>query len=244
MFKNKNKVTKFSNFLFIFIFLVSVMGAINFGMDLSKGSFLSGYTRTDYIYNLVSSIVYSLIGGAVLFLLNKKIDLYKYEYPLSKQIFNVVNIVMVFALITSLLTLISGQFIYNKFSFYGLFGYLFGLVIIIGSYLYSEKTNMLNMENDKKTNIVNFIVIILFREYVYDFVITILQLIFKQGKVLNITKNMILYLVGMCVVFLAYKLFEKSRSKEKNNETKEVKVIKNENLTANNKKSNKKGVKS
>lgn len=243
MFKNKNKVTKFSNFLFIFIFLVSVMGVISFSMNLSKGSFLTGYTRNDYIYNLVSSIVYLLMSGMILFLLNKKIDLYKDEYPLSKQIFNVINAVMVLELLTSLLSLISGQFIYNKFSFYGLFGYIFGLVIIIGSYLYSEKTNMLNMENDKKTNIVNFIVIILFREYVYDFVITILQLIFKQDKVLSITKNMILYLIGMCVVFLAYKLFEKSRSKEKNNEIKEVKVIKNESLTTNSKKSKKKGVK-
>lgn len=244
MFKNKNRVTKFSNFLFIFIFLVSVMGAINFAIDLSKGSFLTGYTRSDYIYNLVSSIAYSLISGIILFLSNKKMDLYKDEYPLTKQIFNVINIVMVFALVTSLISLISGQFIYNKFSFYALFGYLFGLVIIIGSYFYAEKLNMLNMENDKKTNIVNFIVIILFREYVYDFIVTILQLIFKQGKVLSVTKNMILYLIGMCVVFLAYKLFEKSRSKEQHIEKKEVKVIKNENLTTKNKKSKKKGVKS
>ena len=227
----------------IFIFFVSVIGTINFAIDLSNGEFLTGYTKSDYIYNLVSSIAYVLISGIILFILNKKIDLYKDEYPLTKQIFNVINAVMIFALSTSLISLISGQFIYNKFSFYALFGYLFGIAIIVGSYLYVEKLNMLSISNDKKTNIVNFIVIILFREYVYDFVVSLLQFIFKEAKTMTILKNMIIYLIGMAIVFLAYKLFEKSRLKEKMVEKKEVKVVKSESLTTNNKKNNKKGVK-
>ena len=51
------------------------MGVISFSMDLSKDSFLNGYTRTDYIYNLVSSTIYSLVSAVFLFILNKKIDL-------------------------------------------------------------------------------------------------------------------------------------------------------------------------
>lgn len=239
MFKNKNAVTIVSNIILLFIFVVMLLTGISilFGNNISEA-----YSDVDFMYNAIMTVIYIIVTGILILLLNKKINLYKDEYPISRQVFNLIYLVMMLSIIISIFMVVVGAFVYKEFSLYTFLSLTVSLGISTAMYVFVSKGKLLSKGNTKKNNIINLIIAILFVEYVSDFLISALKLIFKTDDTLLIIKYMVVYLVGMCIVTLAYYLFQKGKIKEEVATEKEVKVIENKKgLTKNNKKDKKKG---
>ena len=211
MFKNKNIVTKISNTIILFIFIVMLLTGVSLllGNDIS-----ASYSNNDFLYNSIMTAIYVIVSGTFIILLNKKINLYKDEYPVSRQVFNLIYVVMLISIIISMFMIIVGAFVYKEFSLYTLLSLIISLGTSTGMFVYVSKGRLINNENSKKKNVINLVIAILFVEYVSDFLISALQLIFKTNESILIIKYMIVYLVGMCIVTLAYYLFQKSKDKE------------------------------
>lgn len=232
MFKDKNLVTKISNGTLIFIFLIMLLTGASLVAALITGdtSSVEGYTHADYVYNAIMSIMYMIFSGGLLIYLNKKLNIYKDEYPVTRQVFNFFFVISMLGNIISIFMIAVGYFVYDEMSWYSLLTTIFNIGIFIGTYIYLLKGKLLNLENTKKTNIINLIIILLLMEYVSGIINLLFQLLFKINSTSDITKNIIIYLVGICVVILAFKLFDKTKDKKNIKEeikepVKEVKVI-------------------
>lgn len=227
MFKNKNIVTKASNGLLIFMFVIMTISLISVLTVLINGdtTLIEGYTKSDYVYNSIISGIYMIFSGLTLYILNKRIDLYKDEYPVTKQVYNLFFMVAILGTIISVLSLITGYFVYKEFSFYSLLAVLSEALIFILSYKYLSKNELLSLNNSKKTNIINLIIIFLLLEYSTGIIKVLLQLIFGLSKTVDSIKYLLLYLIGIGVVVLAYRMFSKVKDKEVVEVKKEVKVV-------------------
>ena len=79
MLKNKNEVTKISNIFFIaigFMSFLSLMTLIFGGADR-----VDGFNKNDYNYNLIMMAIYTVLSVLTLYITNKKVNVYKDEYP-------------------------------------------------------------------------------------------------------------------------------------------------------------------
>ena len=153
-------------------------------------------------------------------ILNKKVDIYKEEYATSKKVFNLFFTLNLSSAILSLLYLIIGYFVYDKFSLYSLFALLIAHIPIdIISYLYVKNHDILSTNNDKKKNVTNFIVIWLLISYTRTIIDLLLQLVFKMETFKEVLKDIGVSIVFILIIILAYKLSNRDRS------VNEVKVI-------------------
>jgi len=220
MFKNKNRVTKISNGILLVMFIMSSLSCISLISNLISGNIpeIEGYTEKDCLFDSVVMIVYSIVTGVTLLLLNKKVNLYKEEYALSRQIFNLFIVLSLVSSIIVITSVISTYFVYNEFSLYNLSLVLFGyLPAYIISYFYVKNKDFLSEKNSKKTNVVNFLVIYMIITYSINVVSLMLQLILKLNDVILIIQNICISFIWICVVLIAYKML--------NRDNKEVTLI-------------------
>lgn len=215
MFKGRNVVTKISNGLLLFIFVIMFFSSVSSISTLISGSssYLDGYSTSDYIYSAIVSVIYIIVTGIAILLLNKKIDLYKEEYPVSRQIFNLFFALTMLGAVISFLMLVCDYFIYDDFSFYLLSEMIVEAGLFILVYWYTLKGKILSKDNTKKMNIVNLIIIILLLEYVLGIFDLLIELVFKVSTMSEISNNLIIYAVGTCIVLIAYKLFNNDKTK-------------------------------
>lgn len=218
MFKNKNTVTKVSNAFLIVMLALSLTSAISLsGNVFFDAKAIEGYTQSDYIFNFIVMLIYAVSTATSLIILNRKVDLYKDEYPVSRQIFNLVFVFGILSVVINVGGLITTYFIYNQFSLATLLATLFGnLFIYIVVYIYIKNNEYFSKANSKKTNVINFIVLYLLMEYASNIINSILKLIFKLDSFNSILKSLGLSIGMVCLIVIAYKLINRKTSNDVN----------------------------
>ena len=115
MLKNKNRVTKISNILFLTMFVLSLFSIISL---ITTGYVdVEGRTKKDFILNLAMMIVYFISSGLILYITNKKINLYKDEYSISRQVFNLFVVISSMSIILMIGTTIITYFLIKRLIF-------------------------------------------------------------------------------------------------------------------------------
>lgn len=216
MFKNKNKVTKISNAVLLMFFVLSLLSCFSLIYSALTGNVTSieGYTKENYLYDTILMGVYMIVSGILLILLNKKFNIYKDEYPISKQLFNLLIVMGLFSTFILLSGIVIEYFVFNKFSIVPLLTVLFGYFpVYIISFIYVKNNEYFSVDNSTKTNVVNFIIIYLLMKYVINIILIIFELIFKTEDVMVLVKNLILTLIFLFAILLAKKLFDKDKNK-------------------------------
>ena len=222
MIRNRNKVEKASNIIYIFMAAIYLLAGIQITIGLLTGNFTAtkDFSRTDAVYNSIIYLTSAETMFIAMLILNKKVDIYKEEYATSKKVFNLFFTLNLSSAILSLLYLIIGYFVYDKFSLYSLFALLIAHIPIdIISYLYVKNHDILSTNNDKKKNVTNFIVIWLLISYTRTIIDLLLQLVFKMETFKEVLKDIGVSIVFILIIILAYKLSNRDRS------VNEVKVI-------------------
>jgi len=229
MFKNKNLVTKISNGILLAMFIVITLSGISILVSLLTNKVnIAGTSTNDYLYYAIMALIYSISLGVSIFFLNKKINFYKDEYPVSRQVFNLFVVLGVISNILSVFAIIVSYIIYKEFYLYNLLITFIEFGILMVSYKYVSKESILDTKNSKKNNVINLIIIFLLIQYTNGIIRAILQLIFKINETPTLVKYIIVYAVGICVVILSYILFNKNKNKNvlEVKEVVEVKVVK------------------
>ena len=208
MFKNKNEVTKISNVLFISLFGLSILSIISFLFG-NAGS-IEGFSKSDYYFNLVMLVIYSIASFIVLFLTNKKVDLYKDEYPLSRRIFNLFMSLLVMSMVITLSAEIFNYVFYKKFSWYSvitlIIGYVPSCLVAIKEV---SKGKLLSTSNEKKINVANLLIIYLLMNYYLYSVVIIFKMIFKMDEITTLIGGLCLTLIWIAVIVISYRLINK-----------------------------------
>lgn len=205
MFKNKNKMTKISNAIFLGFGILAFLSLLSIITNIDKSTPVK-----DLYSNIVLMIIYIICSGIILWITNKKIDLYKEEYSISRQIFNLFVVISLMSAVLMLGVNILSYIFYKKFSLYSL---LIELVCFIPIYLlaYKEvsKNKLLNKNNEKKTNICNLVIIILLMNYTSIIGSTLLQIVFNTVDIVFALKNILISFVWIAVILIAYKLINR-----------------------------------
>ena len=205
MFKNKNKMTKISNAIFLGFGILAFLSLLSIITNIDKSTPVK-----DLYSNIVLMIIYIICSGIILWITNKKIDLYKEEYSISRQIFNLFVVISLMSAVLMLGVNILSYIFYKKFSLYSL---LIELVCFIPIYLlaYKEvsKNKLLNKNNEKKTNICNLVIIILLMNYTSIIGSTLLQIVFNTVDIVLALKNILISFVWIAVILIAYKLINR-----------------------------------
>ena len=205
MFKNKNKMTKISNAIFLGFGILALLSLLSIITNIDKSTPVK-----DLYSNIVLMIIYIICSGIILWITNKKIDLYKEEYSISRQIFNLFVVISLMSAVLMLGVNILSYIFYKKFSLYSL---LIELVCFIPIYLlaYKEvsKNKLLNKNNEKKTNICNLVIIILLMNYTSIIGSTLLQIVFNTVDIVLALKNILISFVWIAVILIAYKLINR-----------------------------------
>ncbi len=205
MFKNKNKMTKISNAIFLGFGILAFLSLLSIITNIDKSTPVK-----DLYSNIVLMIIYIICSGIILWITNKKIDLYKEEYSISRQIFNLFVVISLMSAVLMLGVNILSYIFYKKFSLYSL---LIELVCFIPIYLlaYKEvsKNKLLNKNNEKKTNICNLVIIILLMNYASIIGSTLLQIVFNTVDIVLALKNILISFVWIAVILIAYKLINR-----------------------------------
>lgn len=205
MFKNKNEVKKISNILFISLFGLSILSIISLifgGVDS-----IEGFSKNDYYFNLVMLIIYSIASFIVLFLTNKKMDLYKDEYPLSRRIFNLFITLLVMSMVITLSAEIFNYVFYKKFSWYSvitlIIGYVPSCLLAIKEV---SKGKLLSTSNEKKINVANLLIIYLLMNYYLNSVSIIFKMIFKMDEITTLISGLCWSFIWIVVIVISYRL--------------------------------------
>ena len=205
MFKNKNKMTKISNAIFLGFGILAFLSLLSIITNIDKSTPVK-----DLYSNIVLMIIYIICSGIILWITNKKIDLYKEEYSISRQIFNLFVVISLMSAVLMLGVNILSYIFYKKFSLYSL---LIELVCFIPIYLlaYKEvsKNKLLNKNNEKKTNSCNLVIIILLMNYASIIGSTLLQIVFNTVDIVLALKNILISFVWIAVILIAYKLINR-----------------------------------
>lgn len=208
MFKNKNEVTKISNILFISLFGLSVLSIISLifgGVDS-----IEGFSKNDYYFNLVMLIIYSIASFIVIFLTNKKMDLYKDEYPLSRRIFNLFITLLVMRIVITLSAEVFNYVFYKNFSWYSvitlIIGYVPSCLLAIKEV---SKGKLLSTSNEKKINVANILIIFLLMNYYLNSVMIIFKMIFKMDEITTLIGGLCWALIWIAVIVISYRLINK-----------------------------------
>lgn len=223
MFKNKSKVAKFSNGLLIAIFVLALISCLSMLPQLISGNVtvIEGYTINDYWKDEILMICYVIFSGLTLLILNKKINLYKDEYTISRQVFNLLFVLLMLSSVLMISNVVVEYIINKKFSLYALLTILLSYVpVYIYSYWYVDKYEILTSEKSTRENVTNFIIIYLLTNYSSSVIELIINLILKVNDTMVVIQNLIVSFLWIFVILLANKLLNKDNS------TKEVKVIK------------------
>lgn len=221
MFKNRNRMTKISNAFLLTILVLSLISVVSIaGNVFFDATPIEGYTKTDYLFNFIMMLIYSVFATISIVILNLKIDLYKDEYTMSKQLF---NLLFVFAMLSTIINfggIITTYFIYKEFSLITLLGIIFGyLLIYIVAFIYINRHEYLSKDNSTKTNVINFIVLFLLMQYASSIINILLKLMFNNGKLNDNLKSLGISIIMVSLIIIAYKLINR------NNEKKEVVVL-------------------
>ena len=222
MFKNKSKVAKFSNGLLIAIFVLALISCLSMLPQLISGNVtvIEGYTINDYWKDEILMICYVIFSGLTLLILNKKINLYKDEYTISRQVFNLLFVLLMLSSVLMISNVIVEYIINKKFSLYALLTILLSYVpVYIYSYWYVDKHEILTIEKSTRENVTNFIIIYLLTNYSSSVIELIINLILKVNDTMVVIQNLIVSFLWIFVILLANKLLNKDNS------SKEVKVI-------------------
>lgn len=205
MFKGKNKVTKISNVIFLVFAMLASLSLLSMILNAQKDM-----TKVDLHSNMVLMVIYIVVSIIVLWITNKKINLYKDEYSVSRQVFNLFILVSIMSAILMLSINILSYIFYKKFSWYSL---LLELICFVPIYLvaYKEvaKDKLLNIDNSKKVNICNLVIIILLMNYSSIVLSTLLQMLFNAVDVIVAVKNICISFIWISIVLIAYKLINK-----------------------------------
>lgn len=208
MFKNKNEVTKISNVLFITLFGLSILSIISFIFG-GAGS-IEGFSKSDYYFNLVLLIIYSFASFIVLFLTNKKMNLYKDEYPLSRRIFNLFIVLLVMSMVITLSAEIFNYVFYKKFSWYSvitlIIGYVPSCLVAIKEV---SKGKLLSTSNEKKINVANLLIIYLLMNYYLNSISIIFKMIFKMDEITILISGLCWSFIWIAVIVISYRLINK-----------------------------------
>ncbi len=216
MLKNKNEASKISN---IFLFIIGGLSLLSIISLLIRGvDGFEGYNSSDYYFNLIMMVIYLLLSVIVLFITNKKVDMYKDEFSISRRIFNLFIVISIMSVLINISANVLSYFFYDEFSWYSLAIALLGYVpTYIISYIKVSKGDILSKDNETKVNVANLIVIYLLMNYCINVVALILQVIFKLKKFSEVTGGLCLSIVWIIVVIVAYILIN----------NKDKKIIKN-----------------
>lgn len=208
MFKNKNEVTKISNVLFISLFGLSILSIISF---LSGGvDSIEGYSKNDYYFNLVLLAIYSIVSFIVLFLTNKKVNLYKDEYPLSRRLFNLFMTLLVMSVVITLSAEIFNYVFYKKFSWYSVITLIVGYVpSCLVAVKEVSKGKLLSTSNDKKINVANLLIIYLLMNYYLNSVLIIFKMIFKMDEITTLIGGLCWSFIWIAIIGISYRLINK-----------------------------------
>ena len=208
MFKNKNEVTKISNILFISLFGLSVLSIISLifgGVDS-----IEGFSKNDYYFNLVMLIIYSIASFIVIFLTNKKMNLYKDEYPLSRRIFNLFITLLVMRIVITLSAEVFNYVFYKNFSWYSvitlIIGYVPSCLLAIKEV---SKGKLLSTSNEKKINVANILIIYLLMNYYLNSVGIIFKMIFKMDEITTLISGLCWSFIWIAVIVISYRLINK-----------------------------------
>ena len=201
MFKNKNRITKVSNAIFLTIIVLASVSLI------SLISNTGDIPRADLYSNMILMGLYILFSAIVLFITNKKIDLYKVEYSTSRHIFNLFTILSCMSIVLMICISILSNIFYEKVLLYPIIieAVLFAIIYLI-AYKEVSKDKLLNKNNEKKINISNILVVILLINYTSAIVATILQMLFNMVDIVPALKDICISLIWIAVVLIAYKL--------------------------------------
>lgn len=201
MFKNKNRITKVSNAIFLTIIVLASVSLI------SLISNTGDIPRADLYSNMILMGLYILFSAIVLFITNKKIDLYKDEYSTSRHIFNLFTILSCMSIVLMICISILSNIFYEKVLLYPIIieSILFAIIYLI-AYKEVSKDKLLNKNNEKKINISNILVVILLINYTSAIVATILQMLFNMVDIVPALKDICISLIWIAVVLIAYKL--------------------------------------
>lgn len=208
MFKNKNEVTKISNVLFISLFGLSILSIISLifgGVDSTEG-----FSKNDYHFNLVMLIIYSIASFIVIFLTNKKMDLYKDEYPLTRRIFNLFIVLLVMSMVITLSAEVFNYVFYKNFSWYSvitlIIGYVPSCLLAIKEV---SKGKLLSISNEKKINVANLLIIYLLMNYYLNSVSIIFKMIFKMDEITTLISGLCWSFIWIAVIVISYRLINK-----------------------------------
>ena len=208
MFKNKNEVTKISNVLFIALLVLPILSIISFLFG-GAGS-IEGFSKSDYYFNLVLLIIYSIASFIVLFLTNKKMDLYRDEYPLSRRIFNLFIVLLVMSMVITLSAEIFNYVFYKKFSWYSvitlIIGYVPSCLVAIKEV---SKGKLLSTSNEKKINVANLLIIYLLMNYYLNSVMIIFKMLFKMDEITTLIPGLCWSFIWIVVIVISYRLINK-----------------------------------
>lgn len=208
MFKNKNEITKISNVLFISLFGLSILSIISLifgGVDS-----IEGFSKSDYYFNLVLLIIYSIASFIVLFLTNKKMNLYKDEYPLSRRIFNLFIVLLVMSMVITLSAEVFNYVFYKKFSWYSVITLIIGYVpSCLVAIKQVSKGKLLSKDNEKKINVANLLIIYLLMNYYLNSVVIIFKMIFKMDEITTLIGGLCWSFIWIVVIVISYRLINK-----------------------------------
>lgn len=210
MIQSKNKVEKCSNTLIIVFMALYLLSGLSLGVSLLTGNFaeIKEYTKIDCIYDTLNSIIAFAIMGIGLIILNSdKVDLYSNEYATSKQAFNLFFTFNILGAFLELFSMILKYFLYKEFSLYALVVLLVANVpVYILSYLFIRNHNVLSKDNDKRTNIVNFIIVYLLMSCACNIITLLITFIFGKIEFLPFTEREAITIVSAFIILVAYRL--------------------------------------
>ena len=208
MLKNKNEVTKISNIFFVaigFMSFLSLMTLIFGGVDS-----VEGFSKNDYNYNLIMMAIYTVLSAFTLYVTNKKINVYKDEYPVSKRVFNLFIVISIMSVIITFASNILSIFFYDTFSWPTLitlvFGYIPAYTVAIKEV---SKGEILSKDNEQKVNIANLVIIYLLMNYYVNLIMIIAQMIFRTNEIITLIGGLCFSIIWICVVLISYKLINK-----------------------------------
>lgn len=208
MFKNKNEVTKISNTFFIAIGLMSVLSIV--GLLCNGVGGIKGYNASDYYFNLIMMVIYSLLAILILFVTNKVVIIYKDEFPISRRVFNLFMVISVMSVLITISANILSHFFYNDFSWYSLVTIVFGYIPTYTiAYKEVSKGELLSNSNESKINVANLLIVYLLLNYSINAITIIFQMIFRMDETINLIGGLCWSFIWISIIIISYKLINK-----------------------------------
>ena len=212
MLKTNNKYLKISNIIFI---VLSCMSLVSIVTALVKGyKDIEGMTAEMYYTDIIILSMYIVLSAIILWITNKKVDLYAEEYPKSRKIFNIFFILSCMSVALMIVTGIISIVLKKDNSVYSLLCVILGYIPTYSyAYYVVSKGSILSKDNSKRTNIFNFIAIILLINYASNIITLLLQIIFNINDIVLVVKEILLSFIFAFFILIAYKIINMKSTK-------------------------------